>query len=79
MTYFSIKVSEGEISQILTKLGRVFGKEYEELKQEMRRMSVSYTDDTSWRENGKNSQLWIFINQKIAIYKIKRDRSHCQF
>jgi transposase len=76
MTYFSIKVSEGEISQILTKLGRVFGKEYEELKQEMRRMSVSYTDDTSWRENGKNSQLWIFINQKIALYKIKRDRSH---
>lgn len=76
MTYFNIKVSEGEISQILTKLGEIFGGEYENLKQEMRKMSVSYTDDTSWRENGKNSQLWIFINQKIALYKIERDRSH---
>lgn len=76
MTYFNIEVSEGEISQILTKLGNAFGGEYEKLKQEMREMSVSYTDDTSWRENGKNSQLWIFINQKIALYKIERDRSH---
>lgn len=73
-TYFNIHVSEGEISQIITKTAKHFQKEFKSLKQEMRKMSVCYTDETSWRENGRNRWLWTFINKKIALYKIDKSR-----
>jgi len=75
-TYFDLQVSQGEISQIITRLGMLFSGKFEELKQEMRELAVSYTDETGWRTNGKNKWLWTFINEKIAIYKIDKSRSH---
>jgi len=73
-TYFNIQISEGEISQIITKTAKHFRNEFENLKQEMRSMSVCYTDETSWRENGRNRWLWTFINERIALYKIDKSR-----
>jgi hypothetical protein len=73
-TYFNVQITEGEISQIITKTAKHFREEFESLKQEMRKMAVSYTDETSWRENGRNRWLWTFINDKIALYAIDKSR-----
>jgi len=76
VTYFNLEVSQGEISQIITKLGKLFNGEFEELKHEMRNLAVSYTDETGWRSKGQNKWLWTFINEKIALYVIDKSRGH---
>lgn len=75
-TYFGIKVSIGEISQIITKTGEMFGPKFEELKQRIRKTSSHHEDETGWRKKGKNHWLWAFISDELAIFKIARSRSH---
>jgi len=38
------------------------------LKNKIREALVKYIDETSWRINGKNNWLWIFINKEVALY-----------
>ena len=75
-TYFGIKVSLGEISQIITKTGEMFGPKFEELKQRIRKTTVHHEDETGWRKKGKNHWLWAFISEEIALFKIAKSRGH---
>ncbi|MBU1255380.1 MAG: IS66 family transposase [Nanoarchaeota archaeon] len=74
--YFGLKVSEGEISQTLTRAGRLFGHKFEELKERIKQSKYHCEDETGWRINGINYQLWAFIQEEIALFKIDKSRSH---
>lgn len=76
LTYFGIKVSLGEISQIITKTGELFGPKFKELKQKLRETASHYEDETGWRKKGKNHWLWAFISKEIALFKIAKGRGH---
>lgn len=75
-TYFGIKVSLGEISQIITKTGKMFGPKFEELKQRIRETTAHHEDETGWRKKGKNHWLWAFISEEVALFKIAKERGH---
>lgn len=75
-TYFGIKVSLGEISQIITKTGQMFGPKFKELKQRIRETTAHHEDETGWRKKGKSYWLWTFISDEIAIFKITKSRGH---
>ena len=75
-TYFGIKVSLGEISQIITKTGQMFGSKFKELKQRIKETAVHHEDETGWRKKGKSYWLWTFISDEIALFKIARSRGH---
>jgi len=64
---FGINISDGEIYGILRQLKTAFGDYYAELKNKIREALVKYIDETSWRINGKNNWLWIFINKEVAL------------
>ena len=72
---FGINISDGEIYGILRQLKTAFGDYYAELKNKIREALVKYIDETSWRINGKNNWLWIFINKEVALYVVNRRRS----
>lgn len=74
-TYFGIKVSEGELCQIVQKIAELFGDRFEELKEKMKKLSVINVDETGWRINGRNHWLWAFISTEIAMFKIDKSRS----
>ena len=38
--------------------------------------SIKHTDSTSWRVNGKNYFVWVFIACGIVIYKIRKRNNH---
>lgn len=76
LTYFGIKVSLGEISQIITKTGEMFGSNFEELKQKIRETAAHHEDETGWRKKGKNYWLWAFISEEITLFKIAKSRGH---
>jgi len=73
---FHIKISDGEIYSILNQLAEAFGDYYNELEQKIREALVKYIDETGWRINGKNNWLWIFINDEVALYIVRKRRNH---
>ncbi len=72
---FGIKISDGEIYGILKQLSEAFGDYYEELVIKIKEALVKNIDETSWRINGKNHWLWIFINKEVALYIVRKQRS----
>ena len=73
---FQIKISDGEIYGILNQLSEAFGDYYNELEQKIREALVKNIDETGWRINGKNNWLWIFINDEVAVYLVRKRRNH---
>lgn len=74
-TIFGIKISDGEIYGILKQLKVAFGDYYEELVKKIKEALIKNMDETSWRIDGENSWLWIFINKEIALYVVNQKRS----
>lgn len=70
-----LEISDGEIYNILEQLKNAFGDYYEILVRKMQEASKKHIDETSWRNNGINNWLWIFINKEVALYVIQRHRS----
>jgi len=72
---FGIKLSDGEIYNILRQLSESFGDYYSEIEKRIKEALIKNIDETSWRVNGKNNWLWIFINKEVALYVVDKKRS----
>ncbi len=72
---FGIKISDGEIYNILKQLSEAFGDYYSEIEKRIKEALIKNIDETSWRINGKNNWLWIFINKEVALYVVDKKRS----
>jgi transposase len=70
---YGLKVSLGEISEVLHKVA-LCGKEvYNELLWEIRGSPVVNADETGWREDGVNGYIWSFSTQGVRY--LLRDKS----
>jgi len=74
-TIYNLKISDGEVYVILKQLSKAFGSYHDELVNKIREALVKNIDETSWRTNGKNRWLWIFINKEVALFVIRKKRS----
>src|SRR3989338_4089424 len=72
---FGVKISDGEIYNILKQLSEAFGDYYLELEEKIKKSLAKHIDETSWRINGKNYWLWILINKEIALFVVTKKRS----
>jgi len=72
---FGVKISDGEIYNILRQLSESFGDYYSEIEKRIKEALIKNIDETSWRINGKNNWLWIFINKEVALYVVDKKRS----
>lgn len=72
---YNVKISDGEVYVILKQLSKAFGSYYDELVKQIKEALVKNIDETSWRTNGKNRWLWIFINKEVALFAIRKKRS----
>jgi len=72
---FGLEISDGEIYNILNQLKVAYGEYYNSLVIRIRNATSKHIDETSWRINGKNNWLWIFINQEVALFIIEKQRS----
>ena len=73
---FGITISEGEVQEILYQLSDVLGKEYLNLLDDIRRAPSRHMDTTSSRENGSNTNLWVFVTKAEAIFHTAMSNSH---
>ena len=57
-----LKISPGGIVKQLKRLAKWLSKQYHRLKLALRLAGVVHADETGWRTNGKNGQLWTLTN-----------------
>ena len=73
---FGITVSEGEVQEILYQLSDALGTEYLRLLDEIRKAPSRHMDTTSWRENGVNTDLWVFVTKAEATFHTAKSNNH---
>jgi transposase len=69
---YNVSISEGEIILICHQLAKAFGNYYKTLERLLKFCKVKHSDTTSWRTNGKNYTVWVFITIGAVLYKITR-------
>ena len=69
-----MKISAGAIVKQIQRLGRWLGKQYHRLKLALRAAGVVHADETGWRTNGHNGQLWTLTNDRHTLYHVDRSR-----
>jgi transposase len=70
-----LKISPGGISKQLIRLSQWLEGQYHRLKLLLRAAGVVYADETSWRNDGKNAQLWTLTNDRHTLYHVDDSRS----
>jgi len=74
-TLHGLKVSVGEIVEILPRMRKQTAGALQALKDEIRASPASQADETSWRENGQNGYVWSVNTPTIRYYEYHQSRS----
>src|SRR3989344_6102978 len=74
LTIYGLKISEGGLVSILFQIKEEFGDYYQTLEKKIRRVRTKHSDESGWRVDGINHNIWLFITEEIAIYKIRKSR-----
>lgn len=72
--YFGLRISQGQLSNIVAEVAHIFGPAYARLIRLMRQQAALHVDETGWRINGDNHWLWVFVNEVVALYVISHSR-----
>jgi len=73
---YGLKMSEGAVILILAQVAKAFGPYYQQLIKDIRDAPARNIDETTWRINGENANLWVFVTKGETLYKIAASRSH---
>jgi transposase len=71
---YSLEISTGQLSEILSRVGELFCPAHQELKTQLRSEKHLHADETGWRVEGNNQWLWSFSNENISVYVIEPTR-----
>jgi transposase len=75
-TVFGLSVTPGGLCQADTRLAGKAQPVYEDLIEALRDCTIVHTDETGWRIGTLSAWLWVFTNQDITVYTIRRSRGH---
>jgi transposase len=70
-----LKLSPGAVVKQIRRLSKWLAGQYEALHLTLRAAEVVHADETGWRINGKNGQLWTVTNEHHTLYHVDRSRS----
>lgn len=73
-TYFGLRVSKGELSNLVAEVAARFGPAYTRLIALLRQQATVHIDETGWRINGDHHWLWVFVNDVITLYIVSHSR-----
>lgn len=71
---YGFRISLGEIVEKLKQAEALFGKDYEAISELIKQATIVHADETGWRMDGKNWQLWVFLTDKGVRYVIEDTR-----
>lgn len=71
---YRLKISRGQLSELVTRSAMEFNGAYEDLKTSLLDQPHLYADETGWRNDGDNWWLWSFSNNDVSCYVIDKSR-----
>ena len=71
---YNLRISEGGLVSILSQVKKEFGKYYQTLEKKMKVVRTKHADESGWRIDGINHNIWLFITKETALYKIRKSR-----
>ena len=69
-----LRVTTSALAQALQRVGRWLRVEEKEILKAIRASPFIHADETGWKIAGSSHWLWVFVNQKLALYKIRKSR-----
>lgn len=72
--YFHLKVSNGEINNLLAKAKLIFQDKWQEIIERIQKADSVNADESGWRIDGENCWLWAFTNDQVSRYTISESR-----
>ena len=73
-TLFGVKISKGEIAELLSAVSGIGESEYDKLRDQIRGSPFVHGDETGWRENGRNGYLWSFSTPRVRYFTYDHSR-----
>jgi hypothetical protein len=73
-TLFGVRISVGQIAEILHDVAETGESEYEKILSHIRGSPVVCGDETGWREDGVNGYLWSFSSPQARYYTYRHSR-----
>lgn len=77
-TIHQVRLSVGEITQLLSRMAERVQPAVEGLQQAIRQEPVVHADETGWRENGRNGYIWCATatgKNPVRYYEFRRSRA----
>ena len=74
-TLFGVKISKGEIAELLCAVSKIGESEYGKLLDDIRGSPFVHGDETGWRENGRNGYLWSFSTPQVRYFTYDHSRA----
>lgn len=71
---YGFSISLGEIVEKLKEAEKLFDKDYEAICELIKQAKVVHADETGWRMDGDNWQLWVFLTDQGVRYVIEDSR-----
>ncbi len=71
-----LKISTGEIVEVLHRLMRQLQPQVQALKAAIRASPAVQADETGWREDGKNGYIWSLSTPSLRFYQYHHSRGH---
>lgn len=71
---YDFSISEGEVIEKLQQAEKLFGKDYQAVCELIKQARIVHADETSWRMDGDNWWLWVFLTDKGVRYVIEDSR-----
>jgi transposase len=69
-----LSVSPGTIARQVQRVAGLLEKDYQGLLLELRAAEVNYADETGWKTDGQNGQLWAVTNPTTTAYHVDKSR-----
>jgi hypothetical protein len=73
-TLWGLKISAGEIAEILHDVAELGESVYDDLLGKVRGSPVLHADETGWREDGVNGYIWSFSSPEVRYYTYRHSR-----
>lgn len=75
-TAFGLRVTRSGLCQADGRLAQKARPVYQELIAALQKCTVVHADETGWRIGMLSAWLWVFTNQEITVYTIRKSRGH---
>jgi hypothetical protein len=75
-TYCDLHIAPATFVRAEQRLTELARPTYQLLIDAIRRAHVVHADETGWRISAVNAWLWVFSNQDVTVYAIRRSRGH---